>query len=745
VVNAPKPQAWATRSLTDALGSGSFAGMAVAQAVLVAAVLVSDVGAAAPFLVLLHVVIAIVLVGGWRRGVAAELLFAVLFAGYAADYCFATQSGGALTSVALWLASVTSATPLVVLPRRRALAVAGAGWIVLTAVPLVRHPGWGTDIALTYAITAGALILAGVALAQVLLSYAGEVDRAWLAAESEHQRVRAARVRARELAEHGRMLHDTVLNTLAAIAAGGAAVSDRRLVSERCRQDVTVVEQLLAGRPAGGLGSFPDASAGFDVEWTGLSAAERERHADGLAPQVLAALRGALGELVRNAQEHSRADHVRIDTALRGGVLLVTVIDDGVGFDLDRISGWGLRESVLSRAREAGIAVTIDSAPGHGTTVSLVVSRGPAPEVGELGPEDDALHAADSVLRTGAWAWAVLVSGAELAAVTVVRTSELAPTLMIGLVAGCCALAWWSCREERALPRWVSGVLVVAVAPALVLDFAGTGHGEFPYLWQAISLTPLLVVLFVLSRTVVPVVLAVGVLVGTAGVVMVREPADAAFLVGAGAAVQLAQFGAWAVFAGALRAIGRRAVADQRRAAEDHLVVAAAEVAEVSRERWTTAGIRRAIELLSAIADDPELAQDPEVRRTCGVEESHLRQLILISPEMLHLGTWFSRALSLARTRGVVLTLRLASADAADAEGARALGGLMLEAIAASPSGASLTVTWLCGSDGAHMMFVGEHGLADSLTSPGAGRPGWSSVVHHYESQDLIELTPIAV
>ncbi len=212
---------------------------------------------------------------------------------------------------------------------------------MLTAAPALGQSEHAPSISLTYAVTSLALISAALMFARVLRSYTAEADRVWLGAESAHRQALAARARVRELAEHGRLLHDTVLNTLAAIAAGGAAVSDPRLVRDRCARDVKVVEAMLAGSAVTGPWGIPVPGPGFEVEWAGLSVREAERHLSRLAPDVVAALRGAVGELVRNAHEHAGVDRARIVTSVTADAVVVSVQDEGAGFQVDQVEGWG--------------------------------------------------------------------------------------------------------------------------------------------------------------------------------------------------------------------------------------------------------------------------------------------------------------------------------------------------------------------------------------------------------------------
>lgn len=89
---------------------------------------------------------------------------------------------------------------------------------------------------------------------------------------------------------------------------------------------------------------------------------------------------GALAyRLCRNALvnviEHAAAAAVVIDICARGGLLRVDVRDDGVGFDVakvrhTRVGHLGIPHAVTLARWAAGTYIT-ESAPGHGTTVTL--------------------------------------------------------------------------------------------------------------------------------------------------------------------------------------------------------------------------------------------------------------------------------------------------------------------------------------------------------------------------------------
>lgn len=92
------------------------------------------------------------------------------------------------------------------------------------------------------------------------------------------------------------------------------------------------------------------------------------------AGEELALLRTAQ-EAVGNARKHAGASRITVTVSWLGDEVILDVADDGGGFDPDQLDaetseGFGLT-SLAQRARDAGGSLTIDSAPGAGTTVSL--------------------------------------------------------------------------------------------------------------------------------------------------------------------------------------------------------------------------------------------------------------------------------------------------------------------------------------------------------------------------------------
>ena len=98
-----------------------------------------------------------------------------------------------------------------------------------------------------------------------------------------------------------------------------------------------------------------------------------------LAQDVLEQLQRALDTALSNAEQHAVGAEVVVSARSEGGQLVIAVRDDGPGFDpASTPRGFGIGE-ILGRQLEAvGGHGIVDSAPGHGTEVRIIVPTGQA-------------------------------------------------------------------------------------------------------------------------------------------------------------------------------------------------------------------------------------------------------------------------------------------------------------------------------------------------------------------------------
>lgn len=87
-----------------------------------------------------------------------------------------------------------------------------------------------------------------------------------------------------------------------------------------------------------------------------------------------------MGEALRNAAHHGHAADARVALTRHEGAIHLTISDDGAGFDPAQTVQDGRKHFGLkvmdARARRIGGHLSIESAPGRGTHVELVVSQG---------------------------------------------------------------------------------------------------------------------------------------------------------------------------------------------------------------------------------------------------------------------------------------------------------------------------------------------------------------------------------
>jgi signal transduction histidine kinase len=78
----------------------------------------------------------------------------------------------------------------------------------------------------------------------------------------------------------------------------------------------------------------------------------------------------AVQEALTNCVRHAQAQVIHVVVARRGERVGVSIRDDGAGFDTGRREGLGLR-GIEERVRELDGVMSLSSAPGDGTTVSI--------------------------------------------------------------------------------------------------------------------------------------------------------------------------------------------------------------------------------------------------------------------------------------------------------------------------------------------------------------------------------------
>jgi signal transduction histidine kinase len=133
---------------------------------------------------------------------------------------------------------------------------------------------------------------------------------------------------------------------------------------------------VLALSSAGGSARFDSALRRYVDVLTADGEVDVELDVDGsvrLAPDEQIEVFRIVQEGLGNARRHAGARHVEVAIAQRAGRRVVSVRDDGVGFDeATATNGQGL-ENMRQRAAAIEGRLSLRSAPGRGTAIEVVL------------------------------------------------------------------------------------------------------------------------------------------------------------------------------------------------------------------------------------------------------------------------------------------------------------------------------------------------------------------------------------
>jgi signal transduction histidine kinase len=199
-----------------------------------------------------------------------------------------------------------------------------------------------------------------------------EVTRRQLDLEA---RQAAERARHAERMAQYRKLHDTVLTTLTAIARGGLDHSTEA-VRSRCATEADYVRRLIDADTASADTALGTKLTEVINEAGHLGLRVHYLH-DGLPAElpgdVVDRVAEASREALNNVLAHSGTNTARLTATWDEGQLLVRIVDRGRGFDGDdTVAGFGVRNSIIERLREAGGEARVTGRPGEGVSVDLI-------------------------------------------------------------------------------------------------------------------------------------------------------------------------------------------------------------------------------------------------------------------------------------------------------------------------------------------------------------------------------------
>jgi signal transduction histidine kinase len=184
-----------------------------------------------------------------------------------------------------------------------------------------------------------------------------------------------------------RLLHDSALQTLEAVASG--LHSDPERVQHQARIEAARLRAALAASqsdaPAGASAGVEETSRHLQH---GLEDLRSEYSNLGLeceltlleVPQIsgdrAAALLEATREALRNVLKHAGVRTAVVSCSTHDNGVKVTVRDRGTGFHPDSLaSGFGVRQSICGRLDDVGGHVDVWSEPGRGTRITMWVPQ----------------------------------------------------------------------------------------------------------------------------------------------------------------------------------------------------------------------------------------------------------------------------------------------------------------------------------------------------------------------------------
>ena len=165
-----------------------------------------------------------------------------------------------------------------------------------------------------------------------------------------------------------------------------AAIAALKEVEDQIREDLHLIRRLLFDMMAEEPDSEP-ALAGLvrslSDRWQLPARVEVEGELGGMPDDVLEALHAIVAEALANAAKHSGATEASVRVHAGEGELVLDVIDRGRGISVvpDDDPHFGLR-IMQARAASVGGSLTVESTPGHGTTVHAVLPVGGRGEEG---------------------------------------------------------------------------------------------------------------------------------------------------------------------------------------------------------------------------------------------------------------------------------------------------------------------------------------------------------------------------
>ncbi len=416
---------------------------------------------------------------------------------------------------------------------------------------------------------------------------AATIDEESARAERDIAEVAAADAKSRERSRFSAIIHDDVMSTLLDASRGSDATALGREARKTLRQFDEFRRIGEHGRALDAFGAIGMLRATVSAINPGITF--RSKRLTGFARMQVPAdvcdtIASALAEAVRNSLRHGggagRRVHREVTVTVGTGALRVEMRDNGAGFDTEAVPAHrlGVRRSILARMSDLpGGAAFVESAPGQGTTVTLVwVHQGGGDAPAESGPEYSSGAGRWELRgllglrgRQGALVTAVLLATIASMAVSNIRSipaNHVPIVIAYALIA--VATVAIAAIDTDPLP-WPVAVAIAAVGPVSTeLAYHDVGAAQVrEFIWTVYAISLVLCLLAVRGRG------------GYATVGIVATTLVAAFGIGLGAqAISMSMTPLVIVVAGILiAAIARSTLRALRRLADESAARAAAQ------------------------------------------------------------------------------------------------------------------------------------------------------------------------
>ncbi|MCP3997751.1 MAG: hypothetical protein GY722_22220 [bacterium] len=196
-------------------------------------------------------------------------------------------------------------------------------------------------------------------------------DRRRIEMQSKLDNVAAAKARHEERLEIANRLHDSVLQTLAALRRDSEDGDQVRYLARRQERELRhTISEYRSPHQHSARAELQTISG--DVEDIHRIEIDIVIRGDAECDDRLRAILAATREALLNAAKYAGVDTVYLYAEFKPDTIQVSVRDRGRGFDpTSAASGRGIEHSLRRRAEEVDAAVTLTTAPGAGTNVEI--------------------------------------------------------------------------------------------------------------------------------------------------------------------------------------------------------------------------------------------------------------------------------------------------------------------------------------------------------------------------------------